>query len=72
VQIRSSKVDLPKETRLIADLTATARDELLKQIPLGRFAEPDEVAGVILFLASSAGAYLTGTTLHVDGGLTMI
>jgi 3-oxoacyl-[acyl-carrier protein] reductase len=60
------------ETRLIADLTATARDDLLKQIPLGRFAEPDEVAGVVLFLASSAGAYLTGTTLHVDGGLTMI
>jgi 3-oxoacyl-[acyl-carrier protein] reductase len=60
------------QTRLIADLAATTRDDLLKQIPLGRFAEPDEVAGVILFLASSAGAYLTGTTLHVDGGLTMI
>lgn len=60
------------QTRLIEDLAAGARDDLLKQIPLGRFAEPDEVAGVILFLASSAGAYLTGTTLHVDGGLTMI
>jgi 3-oxoacyl-[acyl-carrier protein] reductase len=60
------------QTKLIADLAAAARDDLLKQIPLGRFAEPDEVAGVVLFLASSAGAYLTGTTLHVDGGLTMI
>ncbi len=60
------------QTRLIADLTATARDELLRQIPLGRFAEPEEVAAVVLFLSSPAGAYLTGTTLHVDGGLTMI
>jgi 3-oxoacyl-[acyl-carrier protein] reductase len=60
------------QTKLIADLTASARDELLRQIPLGRFAEPEEVAAVVLFLSSPAGAYLTGTTLHVDGGLTMI
>jgi NAD(P)-dependent dehydrogenase (short-subunit alcohol dehydrogenase family) len=37
-------------------------------IPLGRIGEPQEVAGAVVFLASSAGAYVTGTTIYVDGG----
>ncbi len=60
------------DTHLIADLGAEARAALLGQIPLGRLGTPDDVAGVIVFLASPAGAYLTGTTVHVDGGLTML
>jgi 3-oxoacyl-[acyl-carrier protein] reductase len=45
-----------------------ARAEMLKQIPLGRFAEPEEIAGVILFLCSDLARYMTGQTLHVNGG----
>jgi len=60
------------QTRLISELDQTQRQALERQIPLGRFAEPDEVATVIVFLASPAASYLTGTTVHVDGGLTML
>jgi 3-oxoacyl-[acyl-carrier protein] reductase len=45
-----------------------ARQEMLKQIPLGRFAEPEEIANVVLFLCSDLARYMTGQTLHVNGG----
>jgi len=45
-----------------------ARRRAEAEIPLGRFARPDEVATLVLFLASDAGAYLTGTTISMDGG----
>jgi 3-oxoacyl-[acyl-carrier protein] reductase len=60
------------QTRLISALDAPERGELERQIPLGRLADPDEIAAAILFLASPAASYLTGTTIHVDGGLTML
>ena len=44
------------------------RDAMLTQIPLGRFAEPEEIAKVILFLCSDLASYVTGQTLHVNGG----
>jgi glucose 1-dehydrogenase len=44
-------------------------DALLKNIPLGRMGTPDDVSGVALFLASDDGAYVTGSTYFVDGGL---
>ena len=38
------------------------------QIPLGRFGEPSEIAGVVLFLCSDLASYVTGQTIHVNGG----
>jgi 3-oxoacyl-[acyl-carrier protein] reductase len=60
------------QTRLLGEADQAQRQALEGQIPLGRFAEADEVAAVIVFLASPAASYLTGTTVHVDGGLTML
>ena len=45
-----------------------ARAAMLPMIPLGRFGEPDEIASVILFLCSPLASYMTGQTLHVNGG----
>jgi len=41
------------------------------QIPMGRVAQPEDVAGCVLFLVSGAGSYITGQTIHVNGGLVM-
>jgi 3-oxoacyl-[acyl-carrier protein] reductase len=47
---------------------AASTEELVKDIPLGRVGQPEEVAGLVVFLASSLGGYITGSTLAVDGG----
>ena len=44
------------------------RNAMLTQIPLGRFAEIEEIANVILFLCSDMSSYVTGQTIHVNGG----
>jgi len=59
------------DTRLIADMPPAVRERHQAQIPLGRFGEPAEIAQAIRFLASPAASYVSGTTLAVDGGLTM-
>lgn len=59
------------ETDLTAVLADGRRAELLDQIPLRRYGNPDEVAGVIRFLASDEAAYITGAVIPVDGGLGM-
>ncbi|MFM7111109.1 MAG: SDR family oxidoreductase, partial [Planctomycetota bacterium] len=46
------------------------RQGMLAQIPLGRFGEPDDIANAILFLCSPLADYITGQTLHVNGGWT--
>ena len=55
-------------TRALAD---AQRDALQSQIPLGRLGEPDDIAATVAFLASDAGQYITGETIHVTGGLYM-
>ena len=44
---------------------------LIKEIPLGRFGEPEEVAGLVKFLCSEKASYITGQTIHINGGLFM-
>jgi 3-oxoacyl-[acyl-carrier protein] reductase len=55
-------------TEMGQSIPEKARAEMLKQIPLGRFAEPEEIARVILFLCSDLSSYITGQTIHVNGG----
>ena len=42
---------------------------MIENIPLGRFGEPEDVAGIVAFLASDEAKYITGATFYVDGGL---
>jgi 3-oxoacyl-[acyl-carrier protein] reductase len=44
---------------------------LMQQIPLGRFGMPEDIAAAVAFLASPQAGYITGTTLHVNGGMYM-
>ena len=45
---------------------------ILGQIPAGRMGEADEIAAAVLYLSSKEAAYVTGTTLHVNGGMAML
>ncbi|MFB7302161.1 3-oxoacyl-[acyl-carrier-protein] reductase [Heyndrickxia sporothermodurans] len=58
-------------TEMTDKLPEDVQIEMLKQIPLARFGEPKNVANVVVFLASSSSDYMTGQTLHVDGGMVM-
>lgn len=59
------------ETEMTAVLPAEQQEEYLKSIPAGRFATPEEVARVIVWLASDEAAYISGAVIPVDGGLGM-
>ena len=55
-------------TEMGKSIPEQARQHMLAQIPLKRFGEPEEIASTILFLCSDLSSYLTGQTLHVNGG----
>lgn len=57
-------------TDMTEALNEEAKREMLNRIPLGRPAQPEDIAQVVLFLASPAASYLTGQVLFVDGGMT--
>jgi 3-oxoacyl-[acyl-carrier protein] reductase len=59
------------DTDMTRALTEDQRQALLGQIALGRLGEPDDIAQAVLFLASPAAAYITGETMHVNGGMYM-
>lgn len=60
------------DTGLIEGMAAAQRQALESRIPLGRLATPEEVAAAVLHLAAPSSGYVTGSVLHVDGGLTML
>jgi NAD(P)-dependent dehydrogenase (short-subunit alcohol dehydrogenase family) len=59
------------DTDMTAVLPEERKKEIIDSIPLGRYATPEDVAGVVTWLAGDAGAYITGAVIPVDGGLGM-
>ena len=59
------------DTDMTRELSERQREVLLGDIPLGRLGAPDDVAALVAFLASPAAGYITGETIHVNGGLHM-
>jgi len=58
-------------TDMTSDLPEAIRDESKTKIPLGRFGEPEDIAAAALYMCSEGGAYITGHTLVVDGGMSL-
>ncbi|MBP2001161.1 3-oxoacyl-[acyl-carrier protein] reductase [Paenibacillus shirakamiensis] len=59
------------DTDMTGELPEEVRSKLLGEIPLSRLGQPDEIAKVVLFLTTDGASYMTGQTLHVDGGMYM-
>jgi 3-oxoacyl-[acyl-carrier protein] reductase len=59
------------ETAMTGALSEQQRTRALERIPLGRFGAVDEIAAAVVYLASAEAAYVTGQTLHINGGLAM-
>jgi 3-oxoacyl-[acyl-carrier protein] reductase len=60
------------ETDMTRELTDPQREALLGKIPLGRLGTPEDIAHAVAFLASPGASYVTGTTMHVNGGMYMV
>jgi 3-oxoacyl-[acyl-carrier protein] reductase len=60
------------DTAMTEALTAAQKTQLAEQIPLGRIGQPADISGAVVYLASDAAAWVTGATLHVNGGMAML
>lgn len=60
----------PFESKMMHETLQRFGDQIRAQSPLGRIGRPEDMAGVVIYLASKAGAYLTGAVIPVDGGIT--
>jgi len=59
------------DTDMTRQLSEEQRDKMLEQIPLGRLGDSDEIAALVSFLCSESAAYITGETVHINGGMHM-
>jgi 3-oxoacyl-[acyl-carrier protein] reductase len=59
-------------TAMTDKLTDDQKAGIMEQIPAGRMGTPDEIASAVVYLASNEAAYVTGATLHVNGGMAML
>ncbi len=59
------------DTDMTRNIAENQRDKMISQIPLGRLGKPEEIAAAVAFLASSHAGYITGETIHVNGGMHM-
>jgi 3-oxoacyl-[acyl-carrier protein] reductase len=60
------------ETAMTGSLNEKQKEAILANVPAGRLGAPAEVAAAVVYLASSEASYVTGQTLHVNGGMAMI
>ena len=56
---------------MTASLPDMVKDEMMKRIPLKKFGQPEDIADAVTFLASDRARYITGETIHVNGGMYM-
>lgn len=59
------------DTDMTRALTVEQQKSLIQHVPLGRLGKPDDIASAVVYLASPAAGYITGTTLHINGGMYM-
>ena len=59
------------DTEIVSEMNAEFREKILAQIPLGRFANVNEIAQIACFILSDAARYITGQVIQADGGLAM-
>ncbi len=59
-------------TRMTEKLSDQQKNSIIAQVPIGRMGTVDEIASGVLYLASTGGSYLTGTVLHINGGMAML
>lgn len=71
ITINSVSPGQARTEMLLTDLDQAVLDKMTEQTPLGRVAEPEEIAGVVIFLLSDHSSFITGSTLNVSGGLLM-